>query len=78
MCRLNQTFYIAVSISENNKNYAYVLKVKSGDNLLSKLAIRNIEIADIQPTKKQAEATVNHWNACYIANGIFMFDSPQF
>lgn len=66
-------FYIAISIKENEKYYAYVLKVSENDNLLSKLNIKNIITANICSTRKQARETVEAWRAAYIANNTHMF-----
>lgn len=66
--------YIAVQIKEGNKFYAYVIEVTEVDNLLSKLNIENIITANIYNTKKKAESVVNHWNACFKANGDYLFD----
>lgn len=71
-------FYIAVTIAENGKFYAYVVKLSPSDNILPKLKINGILHANICSTKKQATETVNHWNACYKANGTFLFDEPIF
>ena len=65
-------FYIAVQIEENNKFYAYVIKVSENDNLLSKLKIENIKTANIYHTKKQADAVVEEWNKAYKVNGTYM------
>ncbi len=73
-----KNFYIAVEIEENNKYYAYVLKVSSCDNLLSKLTIKNIKFANLQGTKKSAEYIVNDWNARHKANNRYLFDNPSF
>lgn len=65
--------YIAVQIKENEKYYAYVVKVTESDNLLSKLTIKNIITANICDSKKRAEEIINHWNTCYKANGNYLF-----
>lgn len=69
-----KNFYIAVQIKENEKYYAYMVRVTECDNLLSKLAIKNIITANIFPTKKAAAAAVDAWRAGYRANGIYLFD----
>lgn len=66
--------YIAVQIKENEKFYAYVVKVSESDNLLSKLAIKNVVTANIYDTNKKAELVVGHLNECYKANGNYLFD----
>ena len=67
-------FYIVVQITENNKNYAYVITVSESDNLLSKLKILNIKSANIFATKKRAYEVAERWNACFKANGTYYFD----
>jgi hypothetical protein len=73
-----KNFYIAVQFTENNKNYAYVIKVSENDNLLSKLKTPNIKAANIFPTKKRAYEIAKHWNACFKTNGTYYFDEPLF
>ena len=65
--------YIAVQIKENNKYYAYVIKVNAMDNLLSKLEINNIITANICTTKKNAEEIINLWNESFKSNGTYFF-----
>ena len=71
-------FYFAVTVEENGKYYAYIVKMSSSDNVLSKLKIKGILHATLCTTKKQAAETVNHWNACYKANDSYLFDNPLF
>lgn len=66
--------YIAVQIKENEKYYAYAVKVTESDNLLSKLTIKNIMFANICDSKKRAEEIINHWNSCFKVNGTYLFD----
>lgn len=68
-------FYIVVNIQENGKNYAYMIRCNSSDNLLSKLAIKNILTANICDTKKAARALTTFWNDCYKNNGTYLFDT---
>lgn len=67
-------FYFAVTIEENGKYYSYVVKISSSDNILAKLKIKGILHANIYPTKKQAAATVERWNAVYKANKRYLFE----
>lgn len=67
-------FYIAVTILENEKYYSYVLKLHQSENIISRLKIPGIISADIFPTKKEASATVERWNAAYKANNNYFFD----
>lgn len=65
--------YIAVSVKENNKNYAYIVAVSGSDNLLSKLTIKGIEFANICETKKKAREIVEFWNECYRKNETYIY-----
>lgn len=73
-----KNFYIAVQIKENDKWYAYTVKVESYDNLLSKLKIPNIITANICQSKKEAESWVQCWNDTWKADNRYMFDSVCF
>lgn len=68
--------YIAVSIEEDNKNYAYAIKVTESDNLLGKLEVKGIKYANICGTKKRASEIVDYWNNGYKQNGTYMFAEP--
>lgn len=65
--------YIAVSVQENNKNYAYTIKVNETDNLLSKIKIKGIKFATVCESKKRCEEIVNSWNKDYRNNNTYMF-----
>lgn len=69
-----KNFYIAVQVEENNKYYAYAIKVSKSDNLLSKLTIKNIITANICQSKKEAELLVNNWNEGHKRNSRYIFD----
>ena len=60
--------YIAISVKQEGKNYASVLKVSGNDNLLFSLQIKGITAANICNTKKEAENIVTFWNNCYKKN----------
>lgn len=60
--------YIAISRRENNKNFAYVLRVAKSDNLIFSLQIPGITAANICSTKKEVEKVVEFWNKCYKNN----------
>ena len=60
------------------KYYAYIVKMSSSDNVLSKLKIKGLLHANIYPTKKRAAAVVEAWNASYKSNGTYLFDCPGF
>lgn len=69
-----KNFYIAIQTkNNNNKCFAYTLKVNSSDNLLSKLENINIVCANICETKKRAEEIVDLWNESFIDNGTYLF-----
>lgn len=63
--------YIAISVKQDGKNYASVLKVSGADNLLFSLQIPGITAANICVTKKEAEKIVDFWNKCYKKNKTF-------
>ena len=69
-----KNFYVAVQIKEDDKFYAYIVKVSNNDNILSKLNIKNIITANICQTKKEAESLVKYWNDTHKANNRYMFD----
>ena len=75
---LDKNNYIAVTVSENGKYYAYALKVHQSENICWKLDIKGIEHANICNTKKECSELVNFWNECYKNNGTYMFDFPRF
>ena len=70
-----KNFYIAVIIKEDNKYYAYTVKANESDNLLRKLKIKNIIIANICNTRSQAEKIINEWNESYKNNGTYLFEN---
>jgi hypothetical protein len=65
--------YIVVQVTENEKKYAYAVKVSESDNLLSKLAIKGITAANLCGSRKEAEEVVTIWNESYKLNGSYMF-----
>lgn len=70
--------WIAVSITENGKNYAYAVSVSGSDNLVSVLSrIKGLVFANICESKKAASWVVTHWNTCYKVNGSYLFDGPD-
>lgn len=74
MTKKNKT-WLAVTISENGKNYAYAVPVSGSDNLCAVMGgISGITAANICCTKKAASELVTFWNYCYKANGSYMFD----
>ena len=66
--------YIAVQIKEDNKFYAYAIKVNTSDNILSKLEVNNIVVANLCDTKKKAQELVSLWNESFKNNGTYLFE----
>ena len=74
-----KNFWLAVTVEENGKFYAYVVKAAQNNNLVSLLAGNaQLKAANIYGTKKQAAAVVQFWNDCYRQNGTYLFDNPKF
>lgn len=69
-----KNYYIAVQIKEDNKLYAYAIKVNTMDNLLSKLEVNNIVVANLCDTKKKAQELVSLWNESFKNNGTYLFE----
>lgn len=76
---LKKTHYLIVVVTENNKHYAYMLKVPGCNNLWSMLKdIPGISSANICDSMKAARELVIGWNQDYKNNGTYLFDSPSF
>ena len=71
-------YYIAVQVEENEKFYAYAIKVSKSENLISKLNVDGIVTANICQNRKEAESMVNHWNAIFKLHDNYMFDLAPF
>ena len=70
--------YIAISITENGKKYAFAETIRTGENLLTHTKRRkNADVFHLCESRKEAEETVLHWNACYKANGTYLFEELQ-
>ena len=69
-----KNYYIAVQIKEDNKFYAYAIKVNTSDNILSKLEVNNIVVANLCDTKKKAQELVSLWNESFKNNGTYLFE----
>ena len=65
--------YLIVTIKEEGKNWAYVVKNDQSYNLLCDLEIKNIVAANIMPSKKKAEELARYWNKCYRENGTNLY-----
>ena len=75
---MEKNSYIVVTVSENGKYYAYMIKHHNSYNLLNIANIKGILHANICDTKKEAEKIVEQWNESYKQNGTYMFDTPNF
>ena len=73
-----KNFYFAVTVKENNKYYAYVIKANTSSNLKSTFNNPKFDNIAIFQTKKKAEETATYWNVCFKANGTYYFDEPLF
>lgn len=70
--------YCAVTHAENGKYYSYIFRISENENIKAKINDPRIIHANVYHTKKLAAATVEFWNACYKANGTYLFDDPAF
>lgn len=70
-----KNFYFACSKTENGRRYAWMMKIPANNNIISRIAPDAPDILHPCPTKKDAVRIVNHWNACYIANGKHLFET---
>lgn len=78
MTKKNKT-WLAVTVTENGKNYAYAVSAFGSDNLCSVLGrISGLECAHICTSKKNASDLATFWNDCFKANGSYMFSSVPF
>ena len=70
--------YIAAVTTENEKHYAYIIKIPGNANAWHILKDHNkhnsLHIAHICETRKQAREVVQQWNEAYKSNGSYMFD----
>lgn len=69
-------FYLAITIEENGKLYAYVRKVSELDDITE--ILHGVKHAMICPTKKAACKIVTWHNDLYKALNKLLFDSPNF
>ena len=75
---MDKNSYLAVTVEENGKYYAYMIKHHNSNNLLSVLKIKGILHVNICDTKKEATKIVQEWNEGYKQNGTYMFDTLIF
>lgn len=72
-------FWIAAVVRQGNNHYAFAFRVSENDNLKCRFdGVQNLSSANIMPSKNAACELVNHWNACFKANGTYLFDKPGF
>lgn len=66
--------YIAVSVHEGGKNYAFTLTLRAGENLLNYVErYKNADIFHLCGSATEAANTAAHWNAAYKTNGTYLF-----
>ena len=70
-------FYFACSKTENNKHYAWMLRVPESANIIGRIKPDTPDIVQPCPTKRDAERVVTYWNASYIANGTHLFETHE-
>ena len=76
---MNKKLFIAVTVEENARFYAYVVKVAANNNLLSVFSgISGIVSANVCDTLKSARETVAAWNDTFKGNGTYLFPCPLF
>ena len=66
--------WIVVQTKEEDKFYAYIIKVSEGDNLLSVLNVNGIISAHFFSTKKKAESVTRELTKHFKLNGKYMFN----
>ena len=67
-------------VEADGKYYAYPIRISVMDNLLSKLTIKGIKVANLCENKKKAKEIADMWNANHKTNNEYMFttDDPTF
>lgn len=67
-------------VESDGKYYAYPIRISVVDNLLSKLTIKGIKVANLCENKKRAKEIADMWNVCHKTNNEYMFttDDPTF
>lgn len=70
--------YFVISIKEDQKNYAYVIKTNKNDNILYKINVKNANFVLLADTKKEAYKIAENWNQSFKNNGSYLFDTPTF
>ena len=70
--------YLAISVEENGKYYAFADTIKVGENLMVHVGRYKADVLHLCESKKEAEELVMRWNAVHKANGTFLFSEPNF
>ena len=65
--------WLVVQVKENEKFYAYIMKITENDNLFKKLKVEGIMSANIYDTKKKAEEVSRNLIELFKDNGTFIF-----
>lgn len=60
-------------VEADGKYYAYPIRISVADNLLSKLNIKGIKVANLCETKVKAKEIANMWNEIHKVNKENMF-----
>lgn len=60
-------------VEADGKYYAYPIRISVADNLLSKLTIKGIKVANLCETKAKAKEIANMWNENHKTNKENMF-----
>lgn len=77
MTKKNKT-WLAVTTTENGKNYAYAVSVSGGQNIFGVLSsIPGITAANICTSKKDAEQLAKFWNECFKNNGTWLYSHEE-
>lgn len=69
-----KNIYIVLNQHENNKNFAFVEVMHTGQNIKPILErYKNADIWHLCETRKQADDLAQFWNRCYKNNGTYLF-----
>lgn len=73
-----KNYYFAVTVTEDGKNCAYVIKASESENLLCVFQrVKNATAINLFPTKKKAAEIADYWNECFKNNGTYIFDKIE-
>jgi hypothetical protein len=72
---MNKNLWLLIQQEDGGKWYAWMRRITSRDNIAAILEnIPGEKIASVHTTKKEAGLLVNHYNACFKANGFYLFE----